>query len=104
MKYALFALGLLLLLIGAYSVYFGSGIIEVERGWSSVIAGTTAFVGGILIIGVAWIIKTLEQIGALLHAGAANVSIASGVPTYEGLQGARGAQGVQHVGDRADRR
>ncbi|HEY5225404.1 MAG TPA: hypothetical protein VIJ06_01305, partial [Methylovirgula sp.] len=93
MKYVLFALGLLLLFIGAYSVYFGYGIIEVERGWASVIAGTTAFVGGLLIIGVAWIIRTLEQIRALLRANAADVSVQSGAVAYEALQAAPGAQG-----------
>ncbi len=67
MKYALFALGLLLMLIGGFMVYMGSGIIEVERGWSSVIAGTTAFVGGLLTLGIAWIIKTLEQLHAALR-------------------------------------
>lgn len=67
MKYALFALGLLLLFLGGYAVYTGSGIIEVERGWSSVIAGTTAFVGGLLTLGIAWIIKTLEQIRAAIE-------------------------------------
>ncbi|MHB8885442.1 MAG: hypothetical protein ACYC5H_10225 [Methylovirgula sp.] len=66
MKYALFALGLLLMLIGAFLVYMGSGIIEVERGWSSVLAGTMAFVGGLLTLGIAWIIKTLEQLHAAL--------------------------------------
>ena len=68
MKYALLATGLLLMLIGGYAVYTGSGIIEVERGWSSVIAGTMAFVGGLLTLGVAWIIKTLEQLHIMLGA------------------------------------
>lgn len=67
MKYVLLALGLLLMLIGGYLVYVGSGIIEIERGWSSVIAGATAFVGGVLTLGLAWIIKTLEQIRAVLE-------------------------------------
>jgi hypothetical protein len=81
MKYALFALGLLLLFIGAYSVYFGAGIIEVERGWSSVIAGTTAAVGGILIIAIAALIRSLEQIRALLQAPA--VAAANTAPKME---------------------
>lgn len=86
MKYVLFALGLLLLFIGAYSVYFGSGIIEIERGWSSVIAGTTALVGGLLLIGVAWVIKTLEHISALLQMSAATLSIGSGASVRQTFQ------------------
>jgi hypothetical protein len=94
MKYALFALGLLLLFIGAYAVYFGYGIIEVERGWASVIAGTTAFVGGLLILGVAWIIQTLEQIRAVLRANATDTNVMSGVAAYEELQDAPGVHGA----------
>jgi hypothetical protein len=69
MKYALFAFGLLLLLFGGYSVYSGSGIIEAERGWASVIAGTVAVVGGVLAIGLGWAIKALEDIRILLQDG-----------------------------------
>lgn len=90
MKYALFALGLLLLLIGGYSVYFGAGIIEVERGWASVIAGTTAVVGGVLTLGLAWILKTLDQLRALLQANETNAAVRSTLPpAHEVLHGAR---------------
>lgn len=67
MKYALLVIAALLLLIGGFSVYTGIGIIDVERGWASVIAGTTAVVGGVLTIGVAWLVKTLEQMRDLLQ-------------------------------------
>src|SRR6185312_4581681 len=86
MKYVLFALGLLLLFIGAYSVYFGSGIIEIERGWSSVIAGTTALVGGLLLVGIAWVINTLEHISAVLQMSAANLSVGSGASIRQAFQ------------------
>ncbi|MGB8278575.1 MAG: hypothetical protein WCF20_11685 [Methylovirgula sp.] len=90
MKYALFALGLLLLLIGGYSVYFGAGIIEVERGWASVIAGTTAVVGGVLTLGLAWILKTLDQLRALLQANEMKAAVKSTPPpAHEVLHGAR---------------
>ncbi len=42
MSYVIFGLGLLLAVCGSSAVYFGYGIVEVERGWSSVIAGATA--------------------------------------------------------------
>ncbi len=68
MKYVLFALAILLLLVGGYSVYTGLPIIEVERGWASVIAGTTALVGGALLFGIAWAVRALEQLRAALLA------------------------------------
>ncbi len=90
MKYALFALGLLLLFIGGYAVYFGTGIIDVERGWASVIAGTMAVVGGVLTLGLAWVLKALDQLRALLQANAMNAAVKSTLPSaHEVLHGAR---------------
>ncbi len=84
MKYALLAVGLLLLFIGSYFVYSGVAIIEVERGWTSVIAGTTAAVGGVLVLGIAWVIRSLEQLHALLRTNATNAATAPGLqPAYE---------------------
>lgn len=68
MKYVLFALAVLLLLVGGYSVFTGLPIIEVERGWASVIAGTTALVGGALLFGIGWVVRTLEQLRAAVLA------------------------------------
>ncbi len=48
MKYALFVLGMILIVVGGYFLFSGSNIIEVERGWASVIAGTTALTGGVI--------------------------------------------------------
>ncbi|MGA3302799.1 MAG: hypothetical protein ABSC72_05865 [Methylovirgula sp.] len=68
MKYVLFALSILLLLTGGYSVFTGLPIIEVERGWASVIAGTTALVGGALLFGIGWVVRALEQLRAAVLA------------------------------------
>lgn len=80
MKYALFALGIVLLLGGSYSIYAGSEIIEIERGWSSVIAGTTAVVGGLLIFCLVWIIKTLEQLRAAIETRDMSVAVKGTLP------------------------
>jgi hypothetical protein len=71
MKYALFVLGLLLIVGGGYFVYTGSNIIEIERGWSSVIAGTTALTGGIVTLGLAGVAKSLDDLHRLWAAGIA---------------------------------
>jgi len=62
MKYALFGLGMVLIVVGGYFLYSGSNIIEVERGWSSVIAGTTALTGGIITLGLAGVVQSLEEL------------------------------------------
>src|SRR5579863_3540173 len=76
MKYALFVLALLLVVVGCYAVYTGSQAIEVERGWSSVIAGTTIAIGGILLFGMAWIVRTLERLHATLQAAGVATTVA----------------------------
>jgi hypothetical protein len=69
MKYALFVLGMLLIVVGGYFIYAGSNIIEIERGWSSVIAGTTALTGGIITLGLAGVTKSLDDLHRLWVAG-----------------------------------
>jgi hypothetical protein len=81
MKYVLFAFAVLLLLIGAYCVYTGLPIIEVERGWASVISGTMAVVGGALLFGIGWVVKTLEQLRAAVAAGEKSGVIAAPAPS-----------------------
>jgi hypothetical protein len=69
MKYALFVLGMILIVVGGYFLFSGSNIIEVERGWASVISGTTALTGGIITLGLAGVVKTLEDLRRLWAAG-----------------------------------
>ncbi|HEY0145859.1 MAG: hypothetical protein WDN29_15035 [Methylovirgula sp.] len=69
MKYALFVLGMILIVVGGYFLFSGSNIIEVERGWASVIAGTTALTGGVITLGLAGVVKSLEDLQRLLAAG-----------------------------------
>jgi hypothetical protein len=69
MKYALFVLGMILIVVGGYFLFAGSNIIEVERGWASVIAGTTALTGGVITLGLAGVVKSLEDLRRLWAAG-----------------------------------
>lgn len=87
MKYVLFVLALVMIAVGCHAIYIGSQVIEVERGWSSVIAGSTIAVGGALLFGVAWLVRTVEQLrAAVLQASAVE---ATGSP---GLKFGRKAQ------------
>lgn len=69
MKYALFVLGMILIVVGGYFLFSGSNIIEVERGWASVISGTTALTGGVITLGLAGVVKSLEDLQRLWAAG-----------------------------------
>lgn len=68
MSYLIFSLGLLLSLCGAASIYFGYGVINVERGWAGVIAGATALSCGIVTIALACILRSLARLQTFLKA------------------------------------
>ena len=69
MSYLVLALGTLLSLSGAFAIYAGYGIIQVERGWAGVIAGATALSGGIVTIALGFILHSLSGLHALLKTG-----------------------------------
>ncbi len=58
MAYLVIAVGLLMSLVGGYLLNYGYAIVQVERGWSSVIAGSVFLSGGLVTI----------SLGVLLHA------------------------------------
>lgn len=68
MKYVLLIFGIALAFVGAYAIYSGYGIIEVERGWASVIAGATGLTGGVITIALAWILGSLNRLRAAVEA------------------------------------
>lgn len=91
MKNALFALAALLLLIGGICVITGSLSIDTERGLTGVICGTSAIVGSAVIVALAWMNRTLEQIHATLQAGDATAAVAALAPKQDALRRERAA-------------
>ncbi|WP_158810013.1 hypothetical protein [Beijerinckia sp. L45] len=71
MAYIVLALGAILSIGGALSIYHGAGIVEVERGWTGVIAGATALTGGVVTIALGLILKTLLDLRPMLASRAA---------------------------------
>jgi hypothetical protein len=69
MSYLVLGLGAFLWLCGAIAIYTGYGIIEVERGWASVIAGSVAFSSGIVTLALGLILHRLTRLHAILKAG-----------------------------------
>ena len=66
MSYLILGLGALLSLGGAWTIFASYGIIQVERGWAGVIAGTTALSCGIVTIGIGFILHRLAGLHAFL--------------------------------------
>jgi hypothetical protein len=85
MPYLVLALGAVLSICGALSIYFGYGIVEVERGWTGVIAGATALTGGIIVMALGLVIKSLGDLRAALKPAARPDAAALGklAPTPE---------------------
>jgi len=69
MSYLVYALGAFLSLCGAIAFYSGYGIIEVERGWAMVIAGSVAFSAGLVIIVLGLILRELSRLEASKEPG-----------------------------------
>jgi hypothetical protein len=66
MSYLILGLGALLSLGGAWTIFASYGIIQVERGWAGVIAGTTALSCGIVTIGIGLILHRLAGLHVFL--------------------------------------
>lgn len=71
MSYVVLALGVFLSLCGAIAAVAGYGIIEVERGWATFIAGSMAFSCGIVTLALGLILHTLSSLHMLLKSAKA---------------------------------
>ena len=72
-KWVVLVLGSVLALSGLVSIWQGSEIIQIERGWTEVIAGAVALSGGVVTVGIYFLLAQLEQmsLGALTPAATA---------------------------------
>ncbi len=68
MSLAIYALGILLVLIGAVSIAAGIPIIYVEQGWTEIIAGTIALSAGCVIAVLGVVVTRLEGLRSSLQA------------------------------------
>ena len=62
MKWLLATLGLLMVAAGGYWAFTGSLIVQVERGWSAVIAGSVVFSTGFLILALAALMGSVNRL------------------------------------------
>ncbi len=66
MSYVVLAIGLLLSVCGGALMSFGYGIVEVERGWASFIAGAALLAAGIVTMALALILHSLAGLRGFL--------------------------------------
>jgi hypothetical protein len=71
---AVFVLGLVLILGGAWGIWRGSDYIQLERGWASVISGSVAATGGVLTLAIGFVLRRLDALHGALLGMAANTS------------------------------
>ena len=64
MAYLVIALGVLMALAGGYLLNYGYSIVQVERGWSSVIAGSVFLAGGLITACLGLVIRALSRLGS----------------------------------------
>jgi hypothetical protein len=69
-----FALGLVLIVGGAWGIWRGSDYIQLERGWAAVISGSVAATGGVLTLAIGFVLARLDALQrSVLRAGAVTV-------------------------------
>ena len=71
MAYLVIAVGLLTSLAGGYLLNYGYAIVQVERGWSSVIAGSVFVTGGLLTMGLGLLLRAVAEVRRGLADGTA---------------------------------
>jgi hypothetical protein len=67
------ALGILLMLGGAAALLFGFDIVVTDRGLAMVLGGVTALAGGVVALGLAFLLKAAERIRDAMAANAARL-------------------------------
>ncbi len=62
MAYLVIAVGLLMSLAGGTLLNYGYAIVQVERGWSSVIAGSVFLTGGLVTMGLGLVLRAVADV------------------------------------------
>jgi hypothetical protein len=85
LKWIVLAAGALMSAAGFAWLWQGLGIVQVERGWSAVIAGAVIFAAGAVLMGLAALIRQIEIMGAgaLAHASAKADFVSKSSPAFE---------------------
>lgn len=61
-----FALGIILIVAGGWAVWHGYGYVQLEWGWTSVIAGSVAATGGVLMLAFGFVLQRLDALHRVL--------------------------------------
>ncbi len=95
LKWLVFGLGALMSVAGGAWLWQGLGIVQVERGWSAVIAGAIFVGSGATLLGLAALLRAIETLGAPRRAPAqAGGALATPVESARTVEPARPASPV----------
>lgn len=68
LKWLVAAMGVLLILAGGYTAAQGWSIVQVERGWAQVIAGSSLLTGGFVVLALAAVMARIDALARGLNA------------------------------------
>jgi hypothetical protein len=68
MKSLIIAVGALMALFGVAAVWQGWDIVQIERGWASVISGSMVFAGGVITMALGFLIRAVDALRTSLTA------------------------------------
>ncbi len=68
LKWLVAAMGVLLILAGGYTAAEGWSIVQVERGWAQVIAGSALLAGGFVVLALAGVMARIDALSRSLNA------------------------------------
>ena len=87
MRAVFFPMVALLALAGAYCVWQGADIIQLERGWATVISGAVAFSSGLVIIALGLLVDEDYRMCDASGAGQPGIPAGRGRPRHGGGRG-----------------
>lgn len=85
MKWIVAAIGICAIVFGAWWGWIGWSIVQVERGWSALIAGTVIGGAGLLMLGLAAVMARIDALIAVLRASHGGSGIETAGVTAAGL-------------------
>ena len=84
MKWSLFALGAIMIVLGGSCILSGYPIVEVERGWTLTISGAVAMTGGAVVVGLGILLTAVENLAGTvrdsLHLSAVAAAVTRSAP------------------------
>ena len=80
------AIGVVMAIAGGGEIFYGSGYIEIERGWSAFISGTVLLTGGLMTVALGFALRSLADLKSTLLRLGSPIAPSAAVPFAEPSQ------------------